>query len=133
MDEATIDNPERDVDGLVIGGAAGLGYALSAPRPGGGGMATPRGRRRLQTALATALACGVAGVILTAAGRPLGGGSLDLLARSFQGSYAGLAAIGALVGEDGLGPASRILLGGYEGFLFGFGLVFGITRRPRAT
>ena len=120
------------VDGLVIGAAAGLGYALATPRPHGGGMATPRGQSRILAALATGAACALAGVLLTAGGRTLGGGSLDLLARSFHGSHAGLAAVGALVGEDGLGPASRILLGAYEGFLFGFGLVLGVTRRPRA-
>ena len=51
------------VEGLVLGGAAGLGYALStAPLPGGG-LAGPRGRARARTALLTGAACAVAAMI----------------------------------------------------------------------
>jgi hypothetical protein len=119
------------IDGLAVGAAAGLGYAISTPRPFGGGMATPRGRSRWLAAAVTGACCALAGALLAASGRTLGGGSLDLLARSFQGSHAGLAAVGALVGEDGLGPASRSMLGAFEGLFFGCGLVLGITHRPR--
>ena len=117
------------VEGLAIGGSAGLGYALSTPRPSGG-MATPRGRARLQAALVTGLCCALGAVLLTAAGGHLGGVSLDHLARSFQGSQAGLLPLARLLGENELGPVTRTVLSVCEGLLFGFGLVLGLTRRP---
>ena len=36
------------VEGLVLGAAAGGGYAVATPRPSGGGLATPRGAARLR-------------------------------------------------------------------------------------
>ena len=120
------------LEGIAIGGAAGLGYALSTPRPGGGGMATPRGWSRLAAAVASGVCCAMAGVALSAAGRNLGGGSLELMARSFQGSHASLAPIANLLGEPEVGPLTRAVLGGYEGLLFGLGTILGLTRRPRA-
>ncbi len=118
------------VEGIVIGGATGLGYALSTPRPGGG-MATPHAWSRIASAAATGACCAVACVALTWGGRSLGGVSLDILARSFHGSHAGLAPLGRLFGEDGLGPLTRTVLAMYEGLFFGSGLVLGLTRRPR--
>lgn len=46
-------------------------------------------------------------------------GSLDLLAGSFPGSRLKLDQIGALFGESGFGPVSRMVTGGLEGALFG--------------
>lgn len=119
------------LEGLAIGGAAGLGYALSTPRAGGG-MASPRGVPRLLAAALTGACCAVAAVSLTLAGGHMGGVSLDAIARAFSGSHAGLAPLGRLFGEDGLGPRTRALLAAYEGVLFGFGLALGLTRRPRS-
>lgn len=118
-------------EGIVIGGAAGLGYALSTPRPGGGGMATPRGWSRAVTAVITGACCAAACVVLSWNGNRLGGVSLDFLSRSFHGSHVGLAPLGRLFGEVGLGPVTRTVLGIYEGALFGAGLAVGMTRRPR--
>jgi DNA-binding winged helix-turn-helix (wHTH) protein len=118
------------LEGLSIGAAAGLGYALSTPRPGGG-MAAPRGRARLGAALATALSCALAAMVLTRAGGHLGGVSLDAIARSFEASQAGLAPLARAFGETELGPRTRSFLAAYEGGLFGFGLVLGLTLRPR--
>lgn len=117
------------IEGFFIGGAAGLGYALSTPRPEGG-MATPRGAARWITSLVTGIACAIACIALTWSGRRLGGVSLDLMAHSFPGSHVGLSSLGRLVGEDGVGPRARTLLGAYEGLLFGAGLAYGLTRRP---
>jgi hypothetical protein len=47
------------------------------------------------------------------------GGSLDLLARSFEGSRLRLDQIGALLGEQGFGPISQAATGALEGALFG--------------
>jgi DNA-binding winged helix-turn-helix (wHTH) protein len=118
-------------EGLSIGAAAGLGYALSTPRPGGG-MAAPRGAARLRAAALTGVSCAVACLGVTWAGGNLGGVSLDFLARSFQGSQVGLAPLAHLLGEPEPGWVTRTTLATYEGLLFGFGLALGLTRRPRA-
>jgi hypothetical protein len=117
------------VEGLVIGAAAGIGYAI-ATRNAQGGLAAPRGRRRFQAAATTAVCCGAAALALTVAGRPLVGGTIHAIARASQGSQATLAPLGRLVGEPDFGPVSQRLIGAGEGTLFGFGLAFGMMRRP---
>lgn len=47
------------------------------------------------------------------------GGSLDLLARQFPGSRLSLDPLGALFGESGFGPSSKLVTGGIGGLLFG--------------
>ena len=73
--------------------------------------------------LATAVTAGAAGMLIAGLGGQLLGGSLDLLARSFPGSRLRLDQIGALFGEAGFGPVSRMVTGGLEGALFGACLV----------
>jgi DNA-binding winged helix-turn-helix (wHTH) protein len=119
------------VEGLALGAAAGLGYALATPTLGGG-MAAPRGPRRAGAAAVTGLVCAVAAVLLTALDRNLVGASLDLIARSFPGSQASLVPLGALFGEAGFGPLARAALAAWEGFFFGAGLSFGLTHRPHS-
>ena len=116
------------VEGLVIGGAAGLGYAAATSRLEGG-LAAPRGRRRLGTAALTAAACGAAALSLTLAGRALVGGTIHLVAQASVGSQATLTPLGRLIGEPGFGPISATVIGTAEGALFGFGLALGLTRR----
>jgi DNA-binding winged helix-turn-helix (wHTH) protein len=118
------------VEGLIIGGAAGLGYALSAPRAEGG-MASPRGRARLIVALSTGLACALAGIVLAWTGRHLGAMSLDFMAKSFPGSQVGLDPLAHLLGETAPGPVTRSVISSWEGLMFGFGLIVGMTRRPK--
>jgi len=117
------------LEGLVIGGAAGLGYALATSRPDGG-LAAPRGGRRLTVAGITAAACSLGALALTLAGRPLVGGTIHLIAQASLGSQAMLTPLGRLIGEPDFGPITRALIGTGEGALFGLGLVLGITRRP---
>jgi DNA-binding winged helix-turn-helix (wHTH) protein len=117
------------IEGLALGAAAGLGYALATPRREGG-MATPRGAARLRVAAATGLSCALAALAVTALGGQLTGASLNFLARSFQGSQVGLAPVARMLGEPELGPLSRSVLAAYEGAFFGFGLALGLTRRP---
>jgi DNA-binding winged helix-turn-helix (wHTH) protein len=119
------------VEGLAIGAAAGLGYALTTPRPHGGGMATPRGRARLGAALVTGLLCAVAGAAVCRMGGSLAGTSLNVLADAFRGSRVGLAPMARMLGEADPGPLTRTVSGGLEGLFFGAGLVTGLTRRPR--
>jgi DNA-binding winged helix-turn-helix (wHTH) protein len=109
-------------EGLVLGGAVGLGGWLAA-RSG-------QGLRR-GSALA-ALAGGLAGVAIALAGGRLMAGSLDLLATSFPDSRLRLDAIGALFGETGFGAVSQVATAGLEGALFG-GCVVGATIVARRT
>jgi DNA-binding winged helix-turn-helix (wHTH) protein len=117
------------LEGLVIGGATGLGYAVGTARTEGG-LAAPRGRRRLKVAALTAIACGLGAWALTAAGRPLVGGTIHDIAQASAGSQATLTPLGRLIGEPGFGPITRAIIGMGEGALFGFGLALGLTRRP---
>jgi len=43
----------------------------------------------------------------------------------------GLAPLAHLLGETDLGPRTRTMFAAYEGLLFGAGVAFGLTRRPR--
>ena len=98
-------------EGVVLGGAVGLGAWLAGP------AAAPR-TLRLGAGLA-ALAGGAAGMAITVLGGRLMAGSLDLLARSFPDSRLRLDPIGGLFGEHGFGPVSEVVTGALEGALFG--------------
>jgi hypothetical protein len=126
-----LDGVGGGLEGWVIGGAAGFGYALGAPRPREGGMASPRGSQRLRAALATAASCALAGVLLTRAGGHLGSVSVDAVARAFPGSRVRLAPLARMLGEPDFGPLTGTVTSAYEGLLFGLGLSLGLTRRPR--
>lgn len=119
------------LEGVVVGTAVGAGYALSTRRLPEGGMAAPRGSARARVALVTGLVAAVAGVGLAVAGRHLVGSSLDLIADAFAGSEVGLDALARLLGEDSIRPITRAIVNGLEALLFGAGLAFGLTRRPK--
>lgn len=108
------------LEGLVIGAAAGLGYA-AAPKPGEGG--------RLNAAFLVAAACGLAALGVTLTGRPLVAGTIHAIAQASQGSQVLLTPLGALLGEPDFGPVSRAVIGAGEGVTFGLGLAFGLARR----
>jgi len=116
-------------EGLVLGGAVSLGYALATPLTEGG-MAAPRGRSRLLAALLSGLLCAAAAVALAASGSFLLAVSLEFMALSFPGSYVSLTPLARLLGEERLGWLTNVAIGGFEGLLFGFGVVLGLTRRP---
>jgi DNA-binding winged helix-turn-helix (wHTH) protein len=116
------------IEGLAIGGAAGLGYAMATSQAQG--LAAPRGGRRVATALAVAAACGLSALLLALAGRPLVGGTIHAIAQASHGSQAVLTPLATLIGEPDFGPVSRAVIGTGEGALFGFGLALGLTRRP---
>ncbi len=94
-------------------------------------MATPRGAARFRVVLTTGLVVGAATALLGASGSYLGAMSLDFMARSFPGSQVGLEPLARLLGEAEPGLVTRTVISGGEGFLFGFGVVSGLTRRPR--
>jgi DNA-binding winged helix-turn-helix (wHTH) protein len=116
------------LEGLIIGAAAGLGYGLATSGTEGG-LAAPRGKRRWRVALVTALFCGLAGLLLSLAGRPLASGTIHMIATGSGGSQAALTPLGRLMGEPGFGPVTRTIIGTGETLLFGLGLAFGLTRR----
>jgi DNA-binding winged helix-turn-helix (wHTH) protein len=117
------------LEGLLIGGAAGLGYSVATPRTEGG-LAAPRGGRRLGVAGVTAAACGLAALALTLAGVPLVGGTIHAIAQASTGSQTTLTPLGQLIGEPDFGPVTAAVIGTGEGALFGLGLALGLTRRP---
>jgi len=117
-------------EGLCLGAAAGLGYGLATRRMVDGAPA-PRGRARRLTIAATALACGLAGGLVSASGGRLGAMSLASIVDAFPRTRVRLDVLGRPLGEDASGPRTRALLGLGEGLLFGAGLAAGLTRRPR--
>ncbi len=117
-------------EGLVLGGAVGYGYAWATPTEEGG-MATPRGWARALAAALAGLICGLSAILLAWTGSYLGAMSLEFMARSFPGSQVGLGPLARLLGETEPALLTRTVISGGEGFLFGFGVVLGLTRRPR--
>jgi hypothetical protein len=73
----------------------------------------------------------MAAIALSLAGRNLVGSSLDVMAAAFEGSDVGLAPLARLLGEEELRPVTRTLVSGAEATLFGIGLAFGLTHRPK--
>jgi DNA-binding winged helix-turn-helix (wHTH) protein len=118
------------LEGSALGAAAGTGFGLATRRLVDGAPA-PRGRARLGAVAATALACGLAGAAVSAAGGRLGALSLDAIVGAFPASRVHLETLGRPFGEDGLGPRTRTAVGAAEGLLFGTGLALGLSRRPR--
>jgi DNA-binding winged helix-turn-helix (wHTH) protein len=118
------------LEGVVLGAAAGLGYALATRRTAG--LAAPRGSRRVENAAVVAALCGAAALALTLAGRPMVGGTVHAIAEAAQGSKVTLTPLGRLIGEPDFGPLSQAIIGAGEGAIFGFGLALGLMRRPRA-
>ena len=96
-------------EGLLLGGAVGLAAWLAG-----------RHTASLRRGVATAMLLGAAaGVLISLLGGRLMLGSLDVLVRSFPASQLSLEPIGALFGEDGLGPVGQAVSGALEGALFG--------------
>ena len=115
-------------EGLLIGGCAGLGFALATTRDDRL-ESTPRGTR-LHAAVMTAVTCGLAGLAITLAGRPLAGGTIHAIADAAEGSRATLAPLGRLIGEPDLGPVSSAIIAFSECALFGLGLTWGLLQNP---
>jgi len=118
------------LDGLVIGGAAGCGYATATRQPPGGGLAAPTGARRLIAAAIVGAWCAAAATLLALSGRLLVGGLVHEIARSSQNAQLVLAPLGRLIGEPGFGAVTRTILSALEGASFGAALAWGLTARP---
>jgi DNA-binding winged helix-turn-helix (wHTH) protein len=120
------------VEGLVVGGAVGTGYAFATPQPPGGGVAAPRGWRRAAVALITGWAAAAAGAVLALADRTLIGGLINEIARSSPDAQLVLAPLGQLIGEPDFGPATRVIISALECGAFGAAVAFGLTIRPKS-
>ena len=119
------------VEGLMLGAAAGLGYAATTRRPGEGGMAAPAGSARARTALGVGACTAIAGLVLSITGHPMVGGLINEIAQASSGSQMKLTPLGELYDEPSFGGATKILLAMFESGLFGIGFAAGFTRRWR--
>jgi DNA-binding winged helix-turn-helix (wHTH) protein len=119
------------MEGLVLGAAAGFGYAATTRRPGGGGMATLSGSARARTALAVGLSTAVAGLILSITGHPMVGGLINEIAQASGGSQLTRTPLADLYNDPSFGGGTKMLLAIFESGLFGAGFAAGFTRRPR--
>ena len=115
----------------MLGAAAGLGYAATTRRPGGGGMAAPAGSARARTAIVVGICTAVAGFILSITGHPMVGGLINEIAQASSGSQMTLTPLGDLYDEPSFGGGTKMLLAMFESGLFGVGFAAGFTRRPR--
>lgn len=106
-------------EGLVLGASVGFGLRFGA-RDG----REPWTRRSVAAA---GIAGALAGIVIALAGGRLMGGSLALLAGSFDGSRLRLDRIGALFGEASFGPLSHTVTAAMEGALFGACIVGAIV------
>jgi hypothetical protein len=117
-------------EGVVLGGAAALGYALATSRSAGA-MPAPRGSARYRLILITALVTAAGAGLLVLAGGHMAGASLDLIAGRIQGAVLPLQPLADLLGEPAPERLTYLVQGVYEGLLFGAGLGYGLSRRPR--
>ena len=119
------------IEGFLLGAAAGLGYAATTRRPGGGGMATPSGSARASTAIAVGIATAIAGLILSITGHPMVGGLINEIAQASGGSQLTHTPLADLYNDPSFGGGTKIVLAIFESGLFGLGFAAGFTRRPR--
>ena len=119
------------LEGIVFGAAAGIGYAATTRRPGGGGVAIATGRERGIVTMTVALCCVAAGLALASANRPLIGGLINAVASASRGSDIGLTPLGRLIGDPVFGAWTKAILAIVESGLFGLGLAIGLTRRVK--
>ncbi len=103
------------LEGALLGGAVALGAWIG----GRGGETLPLRRSMIGGGVAGAL---TGALIPTLGGRMLAG-SLDLLSRGYPDSRLSLDPVGALFGENGLGPISQTVTAAMEGALFGACLI----------
>lgn len=97
-------------EGAVLGAAVAMGAQL------GGGLTCVT---RWPPIVGAGLTSAAAGVVIPLVGGHLMGGSLNLLARSFTGSRLQIDALGRFVGEVHFDRTAEVVLGGFEGLLFG--------------
>ncbi len=104
------------LEGAALGTALALGVRLNhGMRFGSSQNTTPPWR----PVVGGSIACALTGALIPVAGGRLLGGSLDLIARSFEGSRLHFEPLGQFVGEIHFGITSQVIFGGIEGLFFG--------------
>jgi hypothetical protein len=106
-------------EGGLLGAAIGLAAWLAIWR-------LPRFSLRWSVGI-SAVAGGVTGAVIALLGRPMMGGSLALLARSFPNSKLRIDAVGRLFGEAGFGAVTHVATSVLEGALFSACLIGGMV------
>lgn len=102
-------------EGMLIGGAVGLGLTLAARGASRAGhVLSPRRAMAWGT-----MAGGIMGALLPIIGGRLMAGSLASLTQLFPDSRLRFDALGKIFGESGFGPVSQMVTGALEGSLFG--------------
>ncbi len=112
-------------EGAVIGAGVSIGGLA-----GGWGMEERRAWRSIAGGAAGTMC---AAILLTLAGRTLFSGSLEILARGFAGSQMGLDPLSRLFGEGQFGRVTQVVLGAFEGAIFGAGMTGGMWVASRQT
>jgi DNA-binding winged helix-turn-helix (wHTH) protein len=102
-------------EGLVLGGAIGIGSHLSLARV-----------RSWPSISGAALMGGLAGAILPLMGGKLMGASLNALHEAFPDSPINIESLGRWFDEDHFGLVSQTVFGAFEGFLLGTGITLAI-------
>jgi len=114
------------IAGAYEGALVGLGMSFGASL-GGMKMHIPRSLKVLMAAVGAM----VAAIVLTLIEGNLFSASIESIAKSFANSQLKLEPLSALFGEAHFGRISRLILGAFEGFLFGGLTVFGIEMLSR--
>ncbi|MCK5453643.1 MAG: hypothetical protein KAJ16_04735, partial [Calditrichia bacterium] len=111
----------QGIAGAYEGALVGLGMSFGASL----GDMKKKNPMRLKVLLAASGAM-LAAIILTLIEGNLFSASIESIARSFSNSQLKLEPLAELFGEAHFGRLSRLILGAFEGFLFGGLTVFGI-------
>lgn len=120
------------IEGLTIGAAIGLGYAVATRQPPGGGMAAPTGVRRWKAVATVGGFTAAAASLIAVCGGILIGGLLNGIAAVSPNAQLMMTPLGRLIGEPDFGPAARTLLSAFEGGAFGAAIAWGLTTRPKS-
>jgi DNA-binding winged helix-turn-helix (wHTH) protein len=112
------------LEGAIIGAGVSLGIVMVEKL-----IAHSRAWQRVAGACLGAVG---AGVLLTVVGGNLFSGSLEIVARLFANSQMRMEALATYFGEPHFGGTTQIVLGAFEGLLFGAGMSAGLEIAARA-
>ncbi|MDE2996585.1 MAG: winged helix-turn-helix domain-containing protein [Bacteroidota bacterium] len=106
------------MEGAILGAALALGIYIGDRRFSAWSIAR-NWSPRLRNAVTGGFFCAVAGALIPLLGGHLMGGSLQLVAESFDGSRIEMTSFAPLFGQMSLGMVSEMIMAGMEGLFFG--------------